>query len=112
MNDEQFMEIINKIKSYLATERKFTINPARHAQLETAVQLACNLFPDAKVYVENDPLQMGAMILCIEDYAIGARGETETSVFSDIIALADNFEIYAIDNETVKFTAVFHNVLV
>ncbi|MBQ3017401.1 MAG: hypothetical protein IJD89_00495 [Clostridia bacterium] len=112
MNDETFMGILKQLEKYLATEKKFIVNTFRETEFKKAIELACKLFPDAKIYTNDDPLQMGAMILCIEDYNISAAGETEINLFSDIIALADNFEFYSLSNGDVKFAAVFQNVLV
>lgn len=112
MNDETFMQILKQLGNYLATEKNFVINPFRESEFKKAIELACKLFPDATIYTNDDPLQMGAMILCIEDYSLSATGETEINLFSDIIALADNFELYPLNEETVKFAAVFQNVLV
>lgn len=112
MNDTEFMNILNQLNQYLKMEKKFVLNPMRETEFKKAIELACKLFPDAKIYTNDDPLQMGAMILCIEDYSLSACGETEINLFSDIIALADNFELYPLNEETVKFAAVFQNVLV
>ena len=111
MNDIEFTNILNKLGKYLAMEKKFTVNPEREAEFKKAIKIACELFHDSKVYTEDDPLQMGAMILCIEDFDISVAGEREINLFNEMTELADNFEIYALDENTVKFAAVFQEVL-
>ena len=112
MNDEEFQSILDQLGKYLATDKTFVNNTFRVTEIQKAVAMATELFPDATIRLQDDPLQMGAAILVIEDYAIGATGTTEINLFSEIIKLADNFEFYSVDDETVRFTAVFQNALV
>ena len=112
MNDVEFANILYSLGEYLAREKKFTINPRRETDFKNALEIAYALFPDSKIYTEDDPLQMGAMILCIEDYNISAVGEREINLFNSMTALADNFETYALPDGNVKFAAVFQEVLV
>lgn len=112
MNDEIFMQILKQLGNYLTREKKFIINPMREADFKKAIEIACGLFPDSKIYTEDDPLQLGAMILCIEDFDISVAGEREINLFNDMTALADNFETYALPNGNVKFAAVFQEVLI
>lgn len=112
MNDSEFAKILNELGKYIAMEKKFIRNPMRETEFKKAIELACNLWPDANIHINDDPLQMGAMILCVEDYSISAAGVREIKTFSDIIALADNFEFYSLPDGNVKFAAVFNNVLV
>lgn len=112
MNDEEFQSILDQLSKYLAADKTFVSNPFRVTEIEKAIAMATELFPDSTVKLQDDPLQMGAMILVVEDYAIGATGATEINLFSEIIKLADNFEFYSIDSENVRFTAVFQNALV
>lgn len=112
MNDAEFTKILNALGKYLATEKNFVVNTMRETEFKKAIKLVCELFPDANIYTNDDPLQMGAMILCAEDYSLSACSEREINLFSEIIALADNFEFYALPNGNVKFAAVFNHVLV
>ena len=112
MNDAEFQIILNQLSQYLAMEKNFVVNPMRKTEFERAIALACELFPDAKVYIQNDPLEMGAMILRIEAFDINISGEREIKTFSELIALADNFEVYAIEDGDIRFAAVFQNVLI
>lgn len=112
MNDAEFQIILNQLSQYLAMEKNFVVNPMRKTEFERAVALACELFPDAKVYIQNDPLEMGAMILRMEAFDINISGEREIKLFSELITFADNFEVYAIEDSNIRFAAVFQNVLV
>lgn len=109
MNDSEFQSILDQLAAYLATKKNFIENPFRITEIKKATALASQLFPDAKIYIEDDPLQMGAMILCIEDFDLSV---TEIKAFSELIEHANNFEIYAIDSETVKIAVLFQQALV
>ena len=112
MNDAEFISFLDTLSAYLASEKNFITNPFRLKEFEQAMEMAKKLYPDANVYAEEDPLQMGAMILCIEEYDIGASSVTEVELFNDIISLADNFEIRTIGEEKVRFAALFNNVFI
>lgn len=109
MNDADFQSILDQLKAYLATKKNFIENPFRLTELKKANDLANQLFPDAKIYLKNDPLEMGAMILCVEDFDLSV---TETKLFSEMVEKANNFEMYALDNGDVKLAIMFQNVLV
>lgn len=108
MNDEAFQVILDQLKAYLASKKNFIENPFRITEIKKATALAYQLFPDAKIYIADDPLQMGAAILCIEDFDLSV---TEIKTFSEMIEKADNFEVYAIDSETVKIAVLFQHAL-
>lgn len=112
MTNAELNSILDQLAAYLATEKKFVVNPMREADFTKAIKIAATLFPDAKMEIDDDPLQMGAGILRIEGYDINITGEREIELFSDFIKLADNFEIYPIDAERIRFAAVFQHVLV
>lgn len=112
MNDAEFQIILNQLGQYLAMEKNFVVNPMRETEFKNAIALACELFPNAKVYIQNDPLEMGAMILRMEAFDINISGEREIKLFSDLITIADNFEVYAIEDNNIRFAAVFQNVLI
>ena len=112
MNDAEFQTILDQLSKYLSADKKFISNPFRETELMDAIAKANELFPDAKVELHSDPLEMGAMILRIEDFSLDVTGEREINLFADIIRHANNFEIYPVDAENVRFAAVFQNVLV
>ena len=109
LTDAEFMDILQQLGDYLKTDKTFITNPFREMEFRNAVQLAHDLFPEARIEIHDDPLQMGAMIFSIEDYALDV---TETERFSEMVAKADNFEVYPTDKGNVHFAAVFQNVLV
>ena len=109
MTDAEFQDILNKLSAYLAMDKTFISNPFREMEIKKAIELAHELFPDAKIYIKDDPLQLGALILCIEDYDLDV---TEIKTFSAFIEKADNFEVYAIENGNVKMAVLFRDALV
>lgn len=100
-----FMEVL---RQYLAREKMFIANPERMPDVNRATEMAEHLFPEATITIEDDPLQMGALILCIEDFDFTVR---ETKCFNTIVGKADNFEIYPTDDQNVKIAIVFQNAL-
>lgn len=107
MNEEEFMELADVLEDYLEEKKVFVQNPQRMAEVNTATEIACRLFPDAEIDIEDDPLQLGAIILTIKDFDIVVR---ETEMFAQLINKADNFEIYHTE-ESVKIAILFNGVL-
>lgn len=112
MNDAEFMDLMGELGEYLATEKVFIKNPTRLAEVQQATEIAKQLFQDTNVTVENDPLQTGAMCLCINGFDIVVRGEREIKLFQQLISKANNFEIYAVGNENIKIAIMFNDVLI
>lgn len=110
LTGENFNAILDKLSDYLKSEKIFVKNPVRWEQFKQAYATALALFPNAKVEVADDPLQMGAMILRLSSFDILVRGEHEIAQFKALISDADNFEIYA-DKGNIRFAAVFQKVL-
>lgn len=108
MNEEKFMDMIDELSKYLSKPKVFIQDPARMADVMHAMETAKYLFPEAKITIEDDPIQMGALILCIEDFDLAVR---EIESFSDMISKADNFEIFHIGEENVKLAILFNGVL-
>lgn len=111
MNDEEFVSFAAKIDEYLKAEKTFIQDLNRTREIKNATEIAHQLFPDAKINIADDPLQMGALILCIEDFDVAVRGVTEIDLFNDMVSKADNFEIYPIGNDKVKIAILFGRVL-
>lgn len=111
MNEEEFMSLADKIDKYIKENKVFVQDLNRTREIKTATEIASQLFPNAKVYIADDPLQMGALILCIEDFDIVVRGVTEIDLFKSMVGKADNFEIYSIGDERVKVAILFNKVL-
>ena len=111
MDDKEFDELMQKLSDYLATEKVFIKNPERFADVERATEIATQLFSDSTVTIENDPLQMGALIVRIDGFDIVVRGEREISLFSELISKANNFEIYSIGDERICCAILFNNAL-
>lgn len=111
MNDKEFTQFTENLQAYLEREKTFVINPLRMEEFERGVNIASELFPDSKIEIKDDPLQMGAKIIHVEDTDILMRGEREINLFCEMISLADNFEIYPVSENTIRFSAVFQEVL-
>lgn len=111
MDDKEFMNLMNDFKEYLEREKIFIQNPARYADVERATEIAKELFSEYDICIKDDPMQMGAVILCIDGYDITVRGEREIKLFTELISKANNFEIYPVGDEKVKFSILFANVL-
>ena len=109
--DEKFMALMNALQQHLESEKVFIKNPERMAEVTAAVNAATSLFPDAKVELADDPLQMGALILRIDGYDLVVRGQDEIDLFAAIIANADNFEIFATEDGGIRMSLVFCRAL-
>lgn len=110
MTDQQFQQFLGELKSYLDKPKMFVTNITRAREFYDAANLAKQLFPDAKVEIKDDPLQTGAMSLHIEANDFVVRGATEIVLFTRIIVLADNFEIYSKGKDKIHFAAMFRGV--
>lgn len=109
MNEEEFKNFAAILTEYLETQKVFVQNPQRMEEVNAATEIACRLFPEAIIEIEDDPMQMGAIILSIEDFELTVR---ETEDFVDLISYADNFEIYHSHSDMVKLAILFRNALV
>ena len=110
MNDNQFQQFLDKLHTYLKQPKVFVTDINRAREFYNAVDLAKQLFPNAKIEIRDDPLQTGAMSLHMEHIDMVVRGEREINLFISLIELADNFEIYPISDEEICFAAVFQGV--
>ena len=108
MNEEEFMKMADALTQYLKIPKVFIQNPLRMADVKHATEMAKYLFPEAKITIEDDPIQMGALILCIEDFDLAVR---EIEIFSDMIKKADNFEIFHFGEDNVKLAILFNGAL-
>lgn len=112
MNDKEFEGLMQGLQQYLEKDKTFVLNPDRAKDVERALEIANQLFPDNTTTANDDPLQMGACIVRIEGDDVTVRGQDEINLFCEMIELADNFEIYALTDDTIRFAAVFKNVLI
>ena len=103
MND--FIDILTE---YLNSQKIFVQNPKRIAEVNAATEMACKLFPKADINLIDDPLQMGAIILTIEDCFVTVR---EVKKFIDLIGNANNFDILGTE-ENIKLSILFDNALI
>lgn len=111
LNNKDFSSLMGELKEYLEAQKVFIQDPIRFAEVERATEIAREIFKDMDISVEDDPLQMGALILCINGFDITVRGTREIKLFQELIDKADNFEIYPIGDEKVRFAILFSRVL-
>lgn len=111
MDEKEFLELMGELKEYIETQKVFIQDPARFSDVERATEIAKIIFNDMEVSIEDDPLQMGALILCITGFDITVRGKREIELFQELISKANNFEIYPVGDEQVKFAILFNSVL-
>ena len=102
------MNFIELLDEYLNSQKMFVQNPKRIAEVNAATEVACRIFPKADINLIDDPLQMGAVILTIEDCFMTVR---EVKKFIRIIDKANNFDIMC-NGETVKLSVLFANALI
>lgn len=110
MADKQFQQFLSELQTYLKQPKIFVTNIERAMEFYNAVHLAQTLFHGDNVEVREDPLQTGAMILHVEMSDMIIRGQREIKAFSEMIELADNFEIYHVGKGNICFAAVFQKV--
>jgi len=111
LNDKEFLDLMGELKEYLDAQKVFIQDPIRFAEVERATEIAREIFKDTDIKIEDDPLRMGALILCINGFDITVRGPREIKLFQELIDKADNFEIYPVGDERVKFAILFNRVL-
>lgn len=103
MND--FIEVLTE---YLNSKKIFVPNPKRIEEVNAATEMAFKLFPKANINLMDDPLQMGAIILTIEDCLITVR---EVNKFVELIGKSNNFDILT-NGEDIKLSILFDNALI
>ena len=104
MRLEKFFEHLDE---YLKRNKIFITSPKRYHQFMLAFETAKKMFPDAKVYVTDDPLQTGSLFLDVEDLSLTVR---ETEEFAELIEHADNFEVFPIGETEIKLSICFDKV--
>ena len=111
MDDKEFERLMGELEKYLASEKVFIKNPKRIEDVQRATEIAAQLFSESEIAVDDDPLQMGALIVRIDGFDITVRGEREIELFNELVSRADNFEIYPVGDERVRFAILFNNAL-
>ena len=111
LSNEDFMGLMDELAEYLKKEKVFIQNPVRYTEVRRAVSIAKELFKDYSISIKDDPIQMGALILCISGFDITIQGEEEIALFTELISKANNFEIYPVGDDKVRFSILFANVL-
>ena len=114
MEDKELDIILKAISTHLKKEKVFVQDPIRIREINRALEIANELFPDHKTKIKNDPLQTGALILCIDctdvDESMILNDEREIELFNEMVSAANNFEFYK-HNGNIRFAAVFNGAL-
>lgn len=111
LSNENFMDLMDELAKYLENEKVFIQNPARYAEVQRAAAIAKELFNEYDISIKDDPIQMGALILCINGFDITVQGKRSKELFKELISQANNFEIYPVGDDKVRFSILFANVL-
>jgi hypothetical protein len=111
LNDKNFMDFIERLERYLAANKVFTKNPERYAEVLTAANIAKELFQDETISIENDELQIGSLVLCVQGYDLTIRGEREIKLFTELISKADNFEVVPIGGDKIELAIMFDDAM-
>ena len=106
--EKKIADLMDAFAKHLQTEKVFIQNPARMKHVRAATEIAHRLFPEANITLEDDPLQMGALFLCIEDVYLVVR---EPKFFTIMVHSADNFEICCNGEDNMKISIMFGNAL-
>lgn len=112
MTDEEFMDMMDAMREYLHAPKTFIINPERQREINYACKIAHELFPDAAIEIVDDPIQMGALIMHVTSPDMVVSTEEEYKLLSEMLALTDNFEIYPVKREQLRFSAVFNDAFI
>lgn len=112
LNEEQFEQLINKLNEYLQSEKVFVKNPIKTRATIRAVKILHELFPDDAMEIKDDPLQMGAVVVCVDTPMFVIRGKGKLNLFSELASIVDNFEIINGKGDEVHFAAVIQNVYI
>lgn len=110
MKDKDFVNLMNDCKKYLDAEKSFKPNPNQLVNVQRMANIAKSLFPNAKVELKDDPLQLGSIILSIKDYGLDITGEEEIRMFAELIFNAANFEIYSREQEVVSIDLIYDDI--
>lgn len=106
IDDSEFYELLKQLREHINIEKVFIENPFRMAEVERAMSILGELFPKKEKFLKDDPLQMGAVILCVDSFDMCIRGEYELALFAELCSLVDNFEIYPTSCDSMHFAAV------
>lgn len=112
--DKELDIILSVFGTHLTREKIFVNDPERVSEVARALEIANELFPDHTTEIKDDPLQTGALILCIDctevDTSMVLNDKREIALFNEMTSLANNFEFYQ-HNGNIRLAAVFYGAL-
>ena len=107
---KDFLDFADMMQKYLETKKTLTINKERFADMQIMFRIAHKLFPDMNIRFEDDPLQLGRLILCISGNDFDISGEENIRLFAELIFNADNFEICTNEEGVVDLNIMYGDV--
>ena len=110
MSKKEFLEFAEQMKTYLEANKINTINKKRFKDMQRMFEIATELFPDMNIEFQEDPLQLGRIILCIKGYGFDVSGTERTKMFVELISNADNFEVYSNEEEVISLDIMYGDV--
>lgn len=106
MKENEIMQFLHELGKYVDTPKRFVPNPERIVEVNNANVIAHEMFPDAKISLAHDTLEMGFMILSIVDHYIPVR---EIEHFQELIGKGNTLEINRLNDEEIELSIVFHD---
>lgn len=107
MDIKDFMEFSDTLKQYMDADKNYIPNIARLNDVSEAIKLALDLYPEHKIEIAKDPLQMGSLFIDITGTEISAIGEREIELFNQLVSKANNFETVPMGNEELRLSICF-----
>lgn len=107
MDNNELMQFSRTLSEYLNAEKNHIPNITRFREINEAIDIAREIYPEHEIALAKDPLQMGALYLEIIGDEISAIGEREIELFQKLIDKADNFETISIDNKKIRLSICF-----
>ena len=112
LRNKEFADLLRGVKDYITAEKTFVENHARIEEVEYVAELAKKMFEDANVYIKQDPMKLGALIVCIESYDIALNNIKHICAFSEVISKASNLEIYATNDGNIRCSILFNDAFI
>ena len=107
MDSKDLLKLTDALKEYLATAKDYIPNIERLVSVSDAMSIAREMYPEHKITLAKDPLQMGVLFLEIIGTDITVIGEREMELFQQMVDKADNFEIIPINKDEVRLSICF-----
>ena len=105
-----FEQSMEALAAYLHQEKRFVENKPRRAELDETLHMARLIFPRARIGLLDDPLQLGAMTIAIDDADLSLFGKEQIKQYGHLLDHADTVAVYPI-GDLVRLELQFCHVL-